>query len=56
MVLLTLYDPRTGVPLAMVDATEITERRTGAVTASVRGTWPGATRRGAGHIGARGTA
>ncbi len=28
LALLTLYDPRTGVPLAIVDATEITERRT----------------------------
>ena len=56
LALLTLYDPRTGVPLAILDATEITERRTGAVTAI------GArhlARRGAkvlGHIGARGTA
>jgi alanine dehydrogenase len=56
LALLTLYDPRTGVPLAIVDATEITERRTGAVTAI------GArhlARRGAkvlGHLGARGTA
>lgn len=54
--LLTLYEPRTGVPLAIIDATEITERRTGAVTAI------GAkhlARRGSsvlGHVGARGTA
>ena len=27
--LLTLYDPRTGVPRAILDATELTERRTG---------------------------
>ena len=56
LALLTLYDPRTGVPLAIVDATEITDWRTGAVTAI------GArhlARRGSkvlGHIGARGTA
>jgi ornithine cyclodeaminase len=56
LALLTLYDPRTGAPLAIVDATEITEWRTGAMTAL------GArylARRGArvlGHVGARGTA
>ena len=33
LALVTLYDPRSGVPLAIVDATEITERRTGALTA-----------------------
>jgi alanine dehydrogenase len=54
--LLTLYDPRTGVPIAIVDATEITDWRTGALTAI------GArhlARRDAGvlaHLGARGTA
>ena len=31
--LLTLYDPRTGVPLAIMDATMITACRTGAMTA-----------------------
>jgi alanine dehydrogenase len=56
LALLTLYDPRTGVPRAIVDATAITEWRTGAVTAI------GArhlAREGAavlGHVGARGTA
>ena len=33
LALLTLYDPRTGVPRAIIDATSITEWRTGAVTA-----------------------
>ena len=33
LALVTLFDPRTGVPLAIIDATEITERRTGALTA-----------------------
>jgi alanine dehydrogenase len=56
LALLTLFDPRTGVPRAIVDATAITEWRTGALTAL------GArhlARKGArvlGHVGARGTA
>ena len=56
LALLTLYDPRTGVPRAIVDATAITERRTGAMTA-IGARYLG--RRGSrvlGHIGARGTA
>jgi alanine dehydrogenase len=54
--LLTLYDPRTGVPRAILDATEITERRTGAMTAlgAHHLAWQGA--RVLGHVGARGTA
>jgi ornithine cyclodeaminase len=53
---LNLFDPRTGVPKAILDATAITDMRTGAVTAM------GAkhlARKGSkvlGHIGARGTA
>jgi alanine dehydrogenase len=56
LALLTLYDPRTGVPRAILDATEITERRTGAVTAlgGLHLARQGA--RVLGHIGARGTA
>lgn len=56
LALLTLYDPRTGVPLAIVDATEITDWRTGAVTAvgARHLARPGA--RVLGHVGARGTA
>ncbi|HEX4011081.1 MAG TPA: ornithine cyclodeaminase family protein [Solirubrobacteraceae bacterium] len=56
LALLLLMSPQTGVPVAIIDATAITEMRTGAVTAI------GAehlARRGAsslGHIGARGTA
>lgn len=56
LALLTLYDPRTGVPRAIIDATGITEWRTGAVTA-LGGKH--LARRGAkvlGHVGARGTA
>ena len=56
LALLTLYDPRTGVPRAVIDATEITERRTGAVTAlGARHLARGDTRV-LGHVGARGTA
>ena len=54
--LLTLYDARTGMPVAIVDATELTSMRTGALTA-LGGRHLG--RRGArvlGHVGARGTA
>jgi ornithine cyclodeaminase len=53
---INLFDPRTGVPKAILDATVITDMRTGAVTAL------GArhlARKGSkvlGHIGARGTA
>ncbi len=56
MALLNLFDPRTGMPVAVIDATWITDARTGAVTAI------GAkhlARKGArvlGHVGARGTA
>ena len=54
--ILNLFDPRTGMPRAILDATVITDMRTGAVTAL------GAkhlARKGSkilGHIGARGTA
>jgi alanine dehydrogenase len=54
--LLTLYDPQTGVPLAIMDATMITACRTGAMTA-VGARYlarPGA--RILGHVGARGSA
>jgi alanine dehydrogenase len=56
LALLTLYDPRTGVPRAIIDATAITEWRTGAMTAigARRLARPGA--RVLGHVGARGTA
>jgi alanine dehydrogenase len=56
LALLTLYDPRTGVPLAIVDATEITERRTGAVTAIGARLLARRSARVLGHLGARGTA
>jgi len=56
MALLNLFDPETGMPRAILDATSITDMRTGAMTAL------GAkylARKGSkilGHIGARGTA
>ena len=56
LALLTLYDPRTGVPRAILDATEITERRTGAVTALGARHLAARGARILGHIGARGTA
>jgi alanine dehydrogenase len=56
LALLTLYDPRTGVPLAIVDATGITERRTGAVTAIGARHLARRRARVLGHLGARGTA
>jgi ornithine cyclodeaminase len=56
LALLTLYDARTGVPTAIVDATEITERRTGAMTALGGRYLARAGARVLGHVGARGTA
>jgi alanine dehydrogenase len=56
MALLLLFDPDTGMPKAILDATAITEMRTGAVTAigarhlAKRGS------RSLGHVGSRGTA
>ena len=56
LALVTLYDPRTGVPRAILDATEITERRTGALTAVGARHLARPDSRVLGHIGARGTA
>ncbi len=56
LALITLYDPRTGMPLAIVDATEITERRTGALTALGGRELARPRSRVLAHIGARGTA
>lgn len=54
--LLTLYEPRTGVPVALLDATHITAWRTGAVTAvGARHLAPPGPKV-LGHIGARGSA
>jgi ornithine cyclodeaminase len=56
MSLLNLFDPMTGTPKAIVDATAITEMRTGAVTAIGARYLAPAKPRVLGHVGARGTA
>jgi alanine dehydrogenase len=53
---LTLFDPSTGIPRAIIDATAITEHRTGAVTAIGAKYLARKQSRILGHIGARGTA
>jgi len=54
--LLTLFDPRNGAPKALVDATGITEMRTGAITALGAKHLAPKNPKILGHIGARGTA
>ncbi|GID27541.1 ornithine cyclodeaminase family protein [Paractinoplanes brasiliensis] len=56
LALMNVYDPATGVPLSIMDATWITEVRTGAMTAvgAKHLARPGS--RILGHVGARGTA
>ena len=54
--LLTLYDPETGVPLSVMDATLITACRTGAMTAVGARYLARPDSRVLGHVGARGTA
>ena len=56
MALLNLFDPETGMPLAVIDATAITDMRTGAVTALGAKHLARKGSRVLGHIGARGTA
>jgi ornithine cyclodeaminase len=53
---LNLFDPRTGVPKAILDATAITDMRTGAVTAMGAKHLAPKGSKVLGHIGARGTA
>ncbi|HME38259.1 MAG TPA: ornithine cyclodeaminase family protein [Steroidobacteraceae bacterium] len=53
--LLTLFDPATGVPLAIINATSITEMRTGAMTALGAKYLARKDSKVLGHIGARGT-
>jgi len=55
MALLNLFDPRTGMPVAVLDATAITEMRTGALTALGAHHLARPDARVLGHIGARGT-
>lgn len=52
----TLFDPHNGVPLSVMDATLITEVRTGAMTAVGAKHLARADSRILGHVGARGTA
>ncbi len=54
--LLTLYDPATGIPLAIMDATLITASRTGAMTAVGARFLARPDSRVLGHVGSRGTA
>ncbi len=56
MAILNLFDPATGMPRAMLDATSITEMRTGAVTALGAKYLARRNSKVLGHIGARGTA
>src|SRR5688572_26444730 len=56
MAILNLFDPRTGMPKAMLDATVITDMRTGAVTALGAKYLARKNSKILGHIGARGTA
>jgi ornithine cyclodeaminase/alanine dehydrogenase-like protein (mu-crystallin family) len=56
MGLLNLFDPRTGRPVAIIDATGLTAMRTGAVTATGAKHLARKSSRVLGHIGARGTA
>ncbi len=56
MAMLNLFDPRTGMPLAILDATAITEMRTGALSALGAKYLAPRSPKVLGHIGARGTA
>lgn len=54
--MLTLYNPRTGVPRALMDATDLTTARTGAVTGIGAKYLAPPAPKIVGHVGARGTA
>ena len=56
MALISLFDPDTGMPTAIVDGTMITEARTGAVTAVGAKHLARGDAKVLGHVGARGTA
>ena len=56
LALLNLFDPTTGAPIAVIDASDITDMRTGAVTAIGARHLARANSKVLGHIGARGTA
>src|SRR5207244_9617100 len=52
---LNLFDPQTGAPVAIIDASDITDMRTGAVTAIGAKHLARKNSKVLGHIGARGT-
>ena len=56
MALLNLFEPRSGMPVAILDAAGITDMRTGAVTAIGAKHLARKNSRVLGHVGARGTA
>jgi len=56
MALLNLFDPETGMPVALLDASAITDMRTGALTALGAKYLARRDSRILGHVGARGTA
>jgi alanine dehydrogenase len=56
LAILLLFDPRTGIPKAMLDASGITDMRTGAVTAIGAKYLARPDSKVLGHIGSRGTA
>jgi ornithine cyclodeaminase len=55
LALLNLFDPKTGAPVAVIDASDITDMRTGAVTAIGARHLARKNSKVLGHIGARGT-
>ena len=55
MAMLNLFDPRTGMPRAIIDATAITDMRTGALTAIGARHLARSDAKILGHVGARGT-
>ncbi len=56
LALLTLLDPKNGAPIAIIDASDITDMRTGAVTAIGARYLARRNSKVLGHVGARGTA
>ncbi len=55
LAILNLFDPKTGAPVAIIDASDITDMRTGAVTAIGAKHLARKNSKVLGHIGARGT-
>lgn len=55
LAVLNLFDPKTGAPLAIIDASDITDMRTGAITAIGAKHLARKDAKVLGHIGARGT-